>query len=316
MAKTNSITIENEKILRTICGVNDKILKTIEKVCDCKLYYSGNEIHYESENPNLIEKILNILIQLSEKNNYISENNVEVIYKELKSDSKMNILDLLNVKVEIPKSKTVFRPKTINQSLYLKLLEEKDIVFASGPAGTGKTYIAIVYALNELLNKRTKKVVLTRPIVEAGENLGFLPGDYVQKINPYLVPLLSAIDSLLPQEVQTKLNEQNMIEIAPLAYMRGRTFSNSIVILDEAQNSTYFQMKLFLTRQGEEAKLIITGDLTQIDLPKNKNNGMISAIKILKPIEEIGFIEFNDNDVVRHPLVKKILSRYNYHENS
>ena len=316
MAKTNSITIENEKILRTICGVNDKILKTIEKVCDCKLYYSGNEIHYESENPNLIEKILNILIQLSEKNNYISENNVEVIYKELKSDSKMNILDLLNVKVEIPKSKTVFRPKTINQSLYLKMLEEKDIVFASGPAGTGKTYIAIVYALNELLNKRTKKVVLTRPIVEAGENLGFLPGDYVQKINPYLVPLLSAIDSLLPQEVQTKLNEQNMIEIAPLAYMRGRTFSNSIVILDEAQNSTYFQMKLFLTRQGEEAKLIITGDLTQIDLPKNKNNGMISAIKILKPIEEIGFIEFNDNDVVRHPLVKKILSRYNYHENS
>lgn len=284
MITSNSISIDDEKTLRTICGVNDRLLKKIENICNCKVYYSGNEIYYESENPVIVEKLLNILVKLSEKNNYITDNLIEVIYKELKNNSKIDIFDILNTKIELPKSKTIFRPKTINQSLYLKLLKEKDIVFATGPAGTGKTYIAIVYALNELLNKRVKKVILTRPIVEAGENLGFLPGDYIQKINPYLIPLLSAIDSLLPQELHTKLNEQNLIEIAPLAYMRGRTFNNSIVILDEAQNSTYYQMKLFLTRPGESAKLIITGDLTQIDLPNTKKNGMISAIKILNSI--------------------------------
>ena len=150
MITSNSISIDDEKTLRTICGVNDRLLKKIENICNCKVYYSGNEIYYESENPVIVEKLLNILVKLSEKNNYITDNLIEVIYKELKNNSKIDIFDILNTKIELPKSKTIFRPKTINQSLYLKLLKEKDIVFATGPAGTGKTYIAIVYALNEL----------------------------------------------------------------------------------------------------------------------------------------------------------------------
>jgi len=316
MKENNSIKIDNEKILLTLCGVNDKILRKIEKICSCKINYTGNEIHYESDEPLVIQKLLKILIELAEKNSSISEGAVEVIYREIKNNSDTDISDLLNLKIEIPKSKSFFRPKTINQGLYVKLLQQKDIVFASGPAGTGKTYIAIVYALNELLNKRVKKIILTRPIVEAGENLGFLPGDYIQKINPYLIPLFGAIDSLLPSDVQAKLNEHNLIEIAPLAYMRGRTFNDAIVILDEAQNTTYYQMKLFLTRQGERSKLIITGDITQIDLPNSKKNGMLTTLKILKSINEIGFIEFDDNDVVRHPLVRKILACYNKYENS
>jgi phosphate starvation-inducible PhoH-like protein len=189
-------------------------------------------------------------------------------------------------------------------------LKERDIVLTYGPAGTGKTFLSIAFALNELLNKRTKKIILTRPVIEAGENLGFLPGDYIQKINPYLVPLFDAINFILPPEVNLKLNAQNLIEIAPLAYMRGRTFDNSIVILDEAQNTTCNQMKLFLTRLGDGSKLIITGDITQTDLPRKVKSGMVEALEILRDIDEIGILEFHEKDVVRHPLVRKIINAY------
>lgn len=312
----NCILVDNDKTLLNICGVNDVILKKIENICDCKIYYQGNEIYYESKNPELIEKLIKSLITISQNNSTITENLIEILYNEIKNDNTSDIVGLLSTNIEIVKSKKIFKPKTINQGIYLKLLKEKDIIFSSGPAGTGKTFIAIIFAMNELLSKRTKKVILTRPVVEAGESLGFLPGDFIQKINPYLVPLFSSINYILTPEVHAKLMEQNLIEIAPLAYMRGRTFSDSIVILDEAQNTTYNQMKLFLTRPGENVKMIITGDLTQIDLPNYKKSGMLQSIKILKSIDEIGFIEFNDNDVIRHPLVKKILSAYNKYENS
>lgn len=316
MLLQNCILIDNEKTLLNICGVNDKILKKIESTFDCKIYCSGNEIYFDSNKPNLIENLIKSLISISENNGIITENLIEILCKEIKKNNLTDIVKLLSTNIEILKSKKVFKPKTINQSIYLNLLKEKDIVFSSGPAGTGKTFIAMIYAINELLSKNTKKVILTRPVVEAGENLGFLPGDFTQKINPYLVPLFSSINYILTPEIHAKLTEQNLIEIAPLAYMRGRTFSNSIVILDEAQNTTYNQMKLFLTRPGENTKMIITGDITQIDLPSHKKSGMVQSIKILKSIEEIGFIEFNENDVIRHPLVKKILTAYNKHENS
>lgn len=316
MTITNFTLIENEKALLDICGVNDRFLKKIESISDSRIYTSGNEIYYDTQNPEIIEKLIKTLISISESGQSITDNIIETLYYELDKNADINFDDLYNLKIEISKSKYVIRPKTMNQALYFKLLHDKDMVFSSGPAGTGKTFIAIAYALDELLNKRTKKVILTRPVVEAGESLGYLPGDFIQKINPYLIPLFSSIDMILSHDIHDKLREQNLIEIAPLAYMRGRTFSDAIVILDEAQNTTYNQMKLFLTRPGENSKLIINGDLSQIDLPKHKNSGMLQAINILKHIKEIGFIEFNETDVIRHPLVKKILAAYNKHENS
>ena len=187
MLLKNCILVDNEKTLLDICGVNDRILKKIEDICDCKIYYHGNEIYYESTDPQLIEKLIKSLITITQNNSTITENLIEILYNEIKNNNITDIIKLLSINIEIPKSKMIFRPKTINQGLYLNLLKEKDIVFSSGPAGTGKTFIAIVYAINELLNKRIKKVVLTRPVVEAGESLGYLPGDFTQKINPYLV---------------------------------------------------------------------------------------------------------------------------------
>jgi phosphate starvation-inducible protein PhoH and related proteins len=314
MVEAHSLIIEDHKILLEVCGVNDKNLRKIESITNCHIFSSGNEIHFQGENFLIVDRMLKNMISISKKGGNIYSNLIEVLYRELDRDINIDIEDVINNNIDIPKAHKVFNPRTLNQGLYIQLLKEKDIVFSFGPAGTGKTFIAIAYALNELLNKKIKKVILTRPVVEAGESLGFLPGDFMQKINPYLVPLFDAMNFILSPEIYLKLSSQNLIEVAPLAYMRGRTFDNSIVILDEAQNTTYGQMKLFLTRLGDGSKLIIAGDITQIDLPYKVKSGMVTALEILKNVLDIGIIEFQEKDVVRHPLVKKIISAYTNYE--
>ena len=316
MVNPQSILIDDNKTLLNICGINDKNLRKIESITGCHVFSNGNEVFYQGENSIIVERMIKNMISISDTDGKIYGNLLEVLYKELERDINIDIKDILSSNIEISKANKVFNPRTVNQGLLIQLLKERDIVLTYGPAGTGKTFLSIAFALNELLNKNTKKIVLTRPIIEAGENLGFLPGDYIQKINPYLVPLFDAINFILPSEVNLKLTAQNLIDIAHLAYMRGRTFENSIVILDEAQNTTCNQMKLFLTRLGEGSKLIITGDVTQIDLPRKVKSGMIEALEILKDIDEIGILEFHEKDVVRHPLVKKIINAYSKIEKS
>lgn len=310
MSGKNFLLINNTKTLLNVCGINDKNLRKINQLSGNNVYSIGNEIHFEGENTDIVEKTIKNLIIISENGGTIYGNLIELLFREIEKNKDIDINNILTENIEISKAKKVLNPRSINQGLYIQILKEKDIVFSYGPAGTGKTFLAIAYALNELLNKKYNKLILTRPVVEAGENLGFLPGDYIQKINPYLVPLFDAINFILSPELYLKLSSQNLIEIAPLAYMRGRTFNDSIVILDEAQNTTYTQMKMFLTRLGNNAKLIVTGDISQIDLPKKSKSGMVEALKILRHIEGIGFIEFKEEDVVRHPLVKKIIKAY------
>ncbi|MCG8570561.1 MAG: PhoH family protein [Spirochaetes bacterium] len=310
----NPIFIENEKTLLDICGINDKNLRRLESISGCEVFSQGNEIYIQGENSAIVEKTIEVLISISQKNGNIYANLLDVLYREIEENNDIDLKHILNTNIEVSKVKKVFNPRTVNQGLLIKLLNSKDLVFTFGPAGTGKTFISVAYAINELLNKRTKKVILTRPIVEADENLGFLPGDFIQKVNPYLIPLFDAIQQIVTSEQYLKLTSQNLIEIAPLAYMRGRTFENCIVILDEAQNSTCNQMKMFLTRLGNGGKLIITGDITQVDLPRKKKSGMIDAIELLRGISEIGFIEFESKDVVRHPVVKKIINAYSRNE--
>ncbi len=202
------------------------------------------------------------------------------------------------------------KAKTVGQKLYTQLIGEKDMVFGIGPAGTGKTYLAVAMAINAYKNKEVQKIILTRPAVEAGERLGFLPGDLQEKVDPYLRPLYDALYEMLGRDTALRLRETDVIEIVPLAYMRGRTLDKSFIILDEAQNTTCEQMKMFLTRLGFSSKVVITGDVTQVDLPDGKKSGLIEARRVLSGIDEIGFAYLKDIDVVRHPLVKKIINAY------
>ena len=205
--------------------------------------------------------------------------------------------------------KTIY-PKNISQKIYYENLKNKDVIFSIGSAGTGKTYLAVAFAIGELKKNLIKKLIITRPAVEAGEKLGFLPGDLKEKVDPYLVPIYDAIYEILGKETADKLIERGIIEIAPLAYMRGRTLDNACIILDEAQNTTRNQMKMFLTRLGFNSKMIITGDITQIDLPHKNMSGLIEATKILKDEKQIAIMTFDKNDVMRHPLVSKIIEKY------
>lgn len=251
------------------------------------------------------------LIKYLERNGHLSENYFSEILGEEDGETSVLSDDHANNDILVfgPNGK-VIRAKTQNQKLMASVSEKNDIIFAVGPAGTGKTYTAVALAVRALKNKAVRKIILTRPAVEAGESLGFLPGDLKEKIDPYLRPLYDALDDMIPSDKLNYYMANRIIEIAPLAYMRGRTLDNSFIILDEAQNATDLQLKMFLTRIGPSAKAIITGDLTQIDLPKNQRSGLHKASKILKNIEGIAFIQLDEADVVRHRLVKHIIRAY------
>ncbi|ASZ13613.1 PhoH family protein [Chitinophaga pendula] len=293
-------------------GVNNGKLDLLKKKFPLlKILSRGTQIKLSGapeEVANAQEKI-GQLVQYLERNGNLSENYFEQILGDEIAVDNFKERNPNEVLVFGPNGRTV-RARTANQKLMVSMAEKNDIVFAIGPAGTGKTYTAVALAVRALKNKAVKKIILTRPAVEAGESLGFLPGDLKEKIDPYLRPLYDALDDMIPAEKLTYYMTNRVIEIAPLAYMRGRTLDNSFIILDEAQNATDLQLKMFLTRIGASAKAIITGDLTQIDLPKNQRSGLEKAGRILKNIDGIGYVQLDEEDVVRHRLVKAIIRAY------
>lgn len=258
-------------------------------------------------------KIIDELFFLNKRQGYISKEDIDLIIHLISGDDKNQNTHSYNgdkSEIILVNKNDFVKPKTPTQLEYFNAIQENEIVFAIGPAGTGKTYLAVAFAISALNNKQVTKVVLARPAVEAGESLGFLPGNLSEKIDPYLKPLLDALEDMLPYEKLQSYLEKNIIEIVPLAYMRGRTLNNSFMILDEAQNATTMQMKMFLTRLGPNSKAVINGDVTQIDLPKKENSGLIQVEKILQGIVGVSFVYFNKSDVVRHRLVKEIINAY------
>ena len=309
-----TIPLMNESALS---GVQGKTLKKLESRLGVNLSLRGDQILIDGDAGKVaaarhyFEKIRD----LGEKGHQLREEDLLIALDMLEQGSPA-CLDDYSPSEPLNLSRKSVNPKSLNQQAYLQAIKTHDLVFGIGPAGTGKTYLAMAMALAFLQNKAVNRIILTRPAVEAGEKLGFLPGDLIQKINPYLRPLYDALFDLFQYDQANRLIERGVIEIAPLAFMRGRTLNGAFIILDEAQNTTREQMKMILTRAGFDSKLVITADITQIDLPQPRKSGVIHAMKILAPLPEIAFIRFNDKDVVRHPLVQKIIKAYQKAESS
>jgi len=297
-------------------GLKDQNIKVLEKHYDSKIVVRGSSMNLDGKKDEIqhIELVVQNMLTIINKKGSLSVEDVNdlITHDDLNNNT---ISEEQNLIILHSHGGPIFA-RTKGQKKYLKAVLENDIVFAVGPAGTGKTYQAVASAVSSLKNKEVDKIVITRPAVEAGERLGFLPGDLKEKIDPYLTPLYDALRFMLPSDKLKLYLESKVIEIAPLAYMRGRTLHNAFMILDEAQNATKMQMKMFLTRLGVTSRAIITGDITQIDLPPSDKSGLIDAINILKDVKDISFIEFDANDVIRHNLVKKIISAYSENENS
>lgn len=300
--------------LVSVFGANDSLLNLIETAFESTIFVRGNQIVLTGEEDEIkvLESIFKELIYMVKKNGSLNDSDVKtVIQLTTVNKSEPETFSIKNEDNVIYKGfKNQIRTKTKTQIEYFQKVKKSDIVFSIGPAGTGKTFLAVAMALRELKLNEVKRIVLTRPAVEAGESLGFLPGDLQEKIDPYLRPITDALQYMLSPEKYKIMKERNIIEINPLAYMRGRTLNNAFVILDEAQNTTETQMKMFLTRLGVGSKAIITGDTTQIDLPRSKKSGLISAQRILNKIDGIDFVYFSDHDVVRHKLVADIIRAY------
>lgn len=311
--------IEEDDFLSQICGAGHANLDALEAVLGVPVYSLGNELHLRSEDPadfDRFDLLVRTLRQHHKLGQSLNPDLIASLEEALVSGDQGRLQQFQDTAIAIPQGFGKVFPRGWHQVEYVEAMRRCDVTFGIGPAGTGKTYLAIAQALCEVLSKKRRKLVLTRPVVEAGENLGFLPGDLAQKISPYLRPLYDAMEDLVPAEILNRLEENRVIEIAPLAYMRGRSLKNCFVVLDEAQNTTKTQMKMFLTRLGEGAKAVVTGDLTQVDLPRTQESGLLHARKILEGIPEVHFSVFEKKDVVRSSLVRKIIEAYETHEGS
>ena len=312
LVKNNINTIEELKI---IVGEQNKNLTMIEEYYNVNINLNVLSMSVDTNDEVIIKniaKFIDIFLHMIKNDHQITPRDIVYIKNLIDSDKESLAYDLYKKKTIVEKTyqgKSIY-PKTLKQREYVQALAKNELVFGVGPAGTGKTYLAVVYAVSLLKKGVCKKLILTRPAVEAGESLGFLPGDLKEKVDPYLRPLYDALYDMLGEETAKNYIERGIIEIAPLAYMRGRTFENCVAILDEAQNTTQMQMKMFLTRLGFNSKMIITGDITQIDLPNGKKSGLVEACNILKNVKNIQIVEFEKHDVVRHPLVQLIIEKY------
>jgi phosphate starvation-inducible PhoH-like protein len=298
-----SLETDNPEQLAAVCGSFDRNLETIAKSLDVEINNKGAEFVIRGENKYLVARILKDLSLLA-RSQSISSHDVEMSIKAYTQD------DPPNESVNIKTKRKFIHVRSLNQQLYVKAIKDQDCTFGIGPAGTGKTYLAVARAVEALERSDVRRIVLVRPAVEAGEKLGFLPGDLSEKIDPYLRPIYDALYEMMGFDKVTKLLDKNIIEVAPLAFMRGRTLNESFIILDEAQNTTTEQMKMFLTRMGFGSKMVITGDITQIDLARPSQSGLLHAMKVLENETKISFCHFNSRDVVRHKLVQRIVQAY------
>ncbi|MCR5605552.1 MAG: PhoH family protein [Treponema sp.] len=312
-----TIVVPDTELLQCVCGTNDSNLKLIEEHLGVEVFTRGNELSIESEDSD-IQRQFNFVInrmmdEISDGNAYNPDMVASILNVETVDERPFRFN--ANSSIFIPGAVKKVFPKSQNQLELIESFRNYDMVFAEGPAGSGKTFLAVAVALELVLTHKKRGIVLTRPIVEAGESLGYLPGNLEDKINPYLRPLYDSMNSILTRDMVKRMVESEVIEMAPLAYMRGRTLNDSVIILDEAQNTTKEQMKMFLTRMGENSKIFVTGDITQIDLPSRIPSGLIDAMEVLKSVSDIKMIHMDSDDVVRNPLVKKIVQAYEYADN-
>ncbi|MBN1253874.1 MAG: PhoH family protein [Deltaproteobacteria bacterium] len=307
-----NLHFENMEEAKTLFGPHNDHLKAIEKHLEVKVHTKGSNVVIEGDelDVELAGRLLKELQGLLKRGYPIYVSDIDFAIRILSEDRSMNLEDIFLNTVYISSQKKVITPKSVVQKEYIDTIRNYDMVIGIGPAGTGKTYLAMAMALSFLMKKAVKRIILARPAVEAGERLGFLPGDLYEKVNPYLRPLYDALHDMLEFDQASKLMERGVVEVAPLAFMRGRTLNDSFVILDEAQNTKPEQMKMFLTRMGFGSRVVITGDITQVDLPDGKQSGLIQVQDVLKKIQGIKFVYFSEKDVIRHPLVQDIIKAY------
>ncbi|MCX5818959.1 MAG: PhoH family protein [Deltaproteobacteria bacterium] len=313
---TEKVDLTNNDVLRNLCGEQDKNIKLIEKFATVRLGVRGSTISISGDRISVlhIRNLLSQLNEISRKGYLLFPSDIEYAHRILSEDAAADLQRIFLDTVFISSKKRIITPKSIAQKLYIDAIRNTDMVFGIGPAGTGKTYLAMAMAVAALLDQKVTRISLARPAVEAGEKLGFLPGDLAEKVNPYLRPLYDALFDMLDFDRASALIRKGVIEVAPLAFMRGRTLNDSFVILDEAQNTTTEQMKMFLTRLGYGSKAVITGDVTQIDLSTDKISGLVEAEELLRKTEGIRFVHFSELDVVRHPLVQEVIRAYNHRD--
>jgi phosphate starvation-inducible PhoH-like protein len=306
------VAVQISNGIESLFGTRDENIRLLESGLDVRTHIANESIEIEGDDASVLraETILTDYATLAREGHIFQNGELNSFLRVVVNDPSVSLRSLVQTGRARSFGKKMLAPKTINQRRYMDAIERSDLTFGIGPAGTGKTYLAVAMAVSALLNKKVSRIILTRPAVEAGEKLGFLPGTLQEKVDPYLRPLYDALFEMVDSDRVEKLLERNTIEVAPLAFMRGRTLNDSFIIMDEAQNSTAEQMKMILTRQGFNSKMVVNGDLTQVDLPPGKQCGLANAAKVLRGVEGISFVQFDDKDVVRHPLVQKIVLAY------